>query len=204
MKTVYWSDSSPLGWSTLFNSPISLVSHKQNSPEKRLSSNKSLKKVISEAKNIDRYCIVSRKKNKSQSISYWMKKTYRSGMVATNGDWWFTIIFMISHHYQLSMKITRLIRPWNKNYIYFRPEDGAANASGRKWQGSFRIIHLPLLFKTFTLLKIAVISQIDPDDNISINILMFWAGWGSQCNNSTVALTKHPIHYFGLKKKISL
>ena len=124
--------------------------------------------------------------------------------VATNGDWWFTIIFMISHHYQLSMKITRLIRPWNKNYIYFRPEDGAASASGRKWQGSFRIIHLPLLFKTFTLLKIAVISQIDPDDNISINILMFWAGWGSQCNNSTVALTKHPIHYFGLKIKISL
>ena len=44
MKTVNWSDSSPLRWSTLFNSPISLVNHKQNSPEKRLSSNKSLKK----------------------------------------------------------------------------------------------------------------------------------------------------------------
>ena len=90
--------------------------------------------------------------------------------VATSGDWWFTIIFMISHHYQLSMKITRLIRPWHKNYIYFRPEDGAASASGRKWQGSFRIIHLPLLFKTFTFLKMAIVSQIDPDDNILINV----------------------------------
>ena len=124
--------------------------------------------------------------------------------VATNGDWWFTIIFMISHHYQLSMKITRLIRPWNKNYIYFRPEDGAASASGRKWQGSFRIIHLPLLFKTFTFLKMAIVSQIDRDEDISINIHMFWAGWGSQSNNSTVAFTRNPIHYFGLKKIFSL
>ena len=90
--------------------------------------------------------------------------------VATNVDWWFTIKFMISQHYQLSMKITRLIWPWHKNCIYFRPEDGAASASGRKWQGSFRIIHLPLLFKTFTFLKMAIVSQIDHDDNILINV----------------------------------
>ena len=131
---------------------------------------------------------------------FWQNMPISYLYVATSGDWWFTIIFMISHHYQLSMKITRLIRPWNKNYIYFRPEDGAASASGRKWQGSFRIIHLPLLFKTFTFLKMAIVSQIDRDDNISINIHMLWAGWGSQCNNSTVAFTRYPIHYFGLKK----